>query len=87
MPRVVNNRHLESEADTKVGHAILPRKLGGKHFAMDAAVAETAWHEDAGNGPELFPGLCVAVGLLLLLLGLEIRGLDPVEVKLALAGV
>ncbi len=43
---------LEAKAQAKVWHAMLAGVAGGEHLALDAAMAEAARHEDAGNAVE-----------------------------------
>ena len=49
MPAKFNRRDLHAEAQAEVGDLVLARKFRGENFAFNAALAETAWHEDAAE--------------------------------------
>src|SRR5688572_4961208 len=67
-PRVLDNGDLHAEADAEVWHAMLARVAYGRDLALDAALAESAGHED-----------CVHAGEARQACGLEIGGLDVMD--------
>src|SRR3984957_20408030 len=74
--RGLDHCHLHPEADTEIGHVALARELRRANFALRAALAEAAGHQDAIDVFQERSGILV----------LEYLALDPVEIDLHLVG-
>ena len=78
-----DGRHLQSEADSEVGHAVGPCIIGGEDLPFDTTMPEPPWNEDAVCGAQPLPCVCMDV------IGhpvLEFTGLQPVDGQLAVSG-
>ena len=47
-----DDRHLHTQADAEIRHAVFPGVPGGHGHALDAPVAEAAGHQHAGHAPQ-----------------------------------
>src|SRR4030081_2270441 len=74
--RRLDHRHLHAEADAKIGYVALACELRRADFALRAALAEAAGHQNAVDVFEKRRGILV----------LEHLALDPVEIDLHLVG-
>ena len=74
--RRFNHRHLHAEADAEIGDVALAGELGGADFALGAALAEAARHQNAVDMLQERRRV----------LALEHFAFDPVEIDLDLVG-
>ena len=70
LARELDDRALQAEAQAEERDVVPARPADGPDLALDAAVAEAAGHDDAGDARQL-------VGDLLRLDALEVLGADP----------
>src|SRR5262249_10942036 len=76
VPRRLNDSHLHAKADAEIRHAALARKTRRTDFALGAALAESARHQNAVHMFEKRHRV----------LALKHFALDPVEIDLHLIG-
>lgn len=83
--RKLNNRDLHSQANSQVWSLVGTCPLSGLDHTLSSAHSETTWHQDAVGGADFVPGLVEGLWLCGLGCVLEVLGVHPEEVELALA--
>ena len=83
LPRVADHRHLQTQTDPQIRLLLHARERRRLHHALDAAIAEPSGHQNPVRRVESVPRGLVLRRIRVLGAVLQIRGLHPVDHRLA----